>query len=375
MSSAASPTPASRLPRWKIVAIAGAVATAFGLLLFSYYYLDVLVRGRSEPIHAKLIEELTGAYGALLVLPLIVWVARRLRSLPWQVGLPAFLASAVVVSMLHTTWNWWSRLAVYQVFGYGHYDYGIMHLRYLMELPNDLIWYSVWTALILLFDHYREARNKELKLAQLEAELSRVKLQSLEAQLHPHFLFNALNTVSSVMYEDVAAADAILSRLGDLLRRTLNRRGDAEIPLAEELETLELYLDILRERFAERLEVRLEVEPGAKDAAVPQLILQPLVENAVKHGDPGPGRPARITVRARRENGALTLEVEDNGPGLPKLGSLKSGVGLDTTRRRLEQLYGDRQRLSFDSGAEGGLRVGVEIPYRRADPQPSHHEA
>jgi signal transduction histidine kinase len=374
MSNAAPPTPASRLPRWKIVAIAGAVATAFGLLLFGYHYLDVLVRGRTEPIHVKLIEELNGAYGALLLFPVIIWLVRRIGRLPWLAAIPTHFGAAVAVSALHTTWNWVSRLAVYRVLGYGHYDYGNMRLRYFMELPNDLIWYAVFASLILLFDHYREARNKELKLAQLEAELSRVKLQSLEAQLHPHFLFNALNTVSSVMYEDVAAADAILSRLGDLLRRTLNRRGDAEVPLAEELETLELYLDILRVRFAERLEVRVEVEPGARDAAVPQLILQPLVENAVKHGDPGPGRPARITLRARRENGALSLEVEDNGPGLPKVGSLRPGVGLDTTRRRLEQLYGDRQRLSFDPGAEGGLRVGVAIPYRRAEPEPARHE-
>jgi len=345
------------------------LATLSGLLAFSYRYTDVFVRGRTEPMHVKFIEEMAGAWGALFVFPLVAWVVRRLRARRFPAALPLHLATAVAISFAHTSWNWGMRSAAYTLFGFGTYDYGIMRLRYFMELPNDIIWYAVFASIVLLVDHRYAARQRELRLAQLEGEVAKLKLQSLEAQLQPHFLFNALNTVSAVMYEDVAAADAILTRLGDLLRRTLRRQGVAEIPLAEEVETLELYLEILRARFADRLDVRLHVDPAVREAAVPQLVLQPIVENAVKHGDPGPGRQARVTVRAHRRNGTLLLEVEDNGPGLPAGDEAagERGIGLVNTRRRLEQLYGVDQQLSLSRGAEGGLRVVIAIPFRHAE--------
>ncbi len=342
------------------------VTTVAGLLAFSYQYTDVLVRGATEPIHTKLIEELTGWWGALVIVPIIVWTTRRVRGRQVPVALGVHIATALTTSAIHTSWNWGSRVALFRLLGHGDYDYGLMRLRFLMELPNDIIWYVVTVSAVFLLDHFVAARARELRFVQVESELSKLRLQSLEAQLQPHFLFNALNTVSSVMYEDVAAADAILTRLGDLLRRTLRRQGVAEVALGEEIETLQLYGDILHARFADRLDLRIDVAPDAARAIVPQLLLQPLVENAVKHGDPGPGQRARIAVRAARNNGSLVVHVEDNGPGWREGATAGEGVGLENTRRRLEQLYGDRQSLALTRGGEGGLHVVIEIPWREA---------
>ena len=214
---------------------------ALGLLMFAHFYLDVLARGRTEPAGVKLIEELTSSLGAAVCLLPAVWLARRSRSAGWApVGIvAAHIAMLPAFSALHTTWNWASRSLVFPLAGLGRYDYGRMPVRYAMELPTDVVLYAFVMGLLYLFDHYRRGRARELRLARLEAELGEARLEALESRLHPHFLFNALNTVSAVMYEDVAAADTMLSRLGDLLRRTLRRPGGTAVPLAEEIETLE----------------------------------------------------------------------------------------------------------------------------------------
>jgi two-component system, LytTR family, sensor kinase len=353
---------------WRLWALALALSTAVGLLMFSYYFLDVFVRGRNEPAHQKLIEELTGAWGELLVVAAGYTLTRRLRgrgarALGWH------LPAAVILSALHTTWNWATRLLAFYALGYGRYDYGIMRLRYLMELPNDVIGYSLIVTITLLVEHYRLSRDREVRMAELEAEMSKVRLQALEAKLQPHFLFNALNTVSSVMYESVEEADRVLTRLADLLRRSLRYDAGTEVSLADEVETLELYLDVVRARFGDRLTVTVDIAPDSRVAAVPALLLQPLVENAIKHGDPGAGVPATIVVSAARSNGTLLLQVTDNGPGLSMPADLAtaSGVGLSTTRRRIERMYGDGGALTLSSPAEGGLTARVTIPFRRRD--------
>jgi two-component system, LytTR family, sensor kinase len=356
-----------RLKGWRLAALWAAAFTLVGLLEFSYHYLDVLVRSNSELPAIKFIEEMSAAYGAAVLLPLAIWVARRARRSGaggWRLLL-VHVAILPVYSAMHTSWNAVTRELLFPLLGLGAYDYGRMPLRYAMELPMDVLGFTLWMGLVYLFDRYSESRDREVRVAQLETELTRVRLSALEGQLRPHFLFNVLNTISSVMYEDVAAADTMLARLADLLRRTLRRPEGAEIPLAEEIETLELYLDIMRVRFAERLSVDVQVDDAVRAAAVPALVLQPLVENALRHGDPGPGVPARIAVRARRDDGSLLLEVEDNGPGLSgtQADAVGKGVGLANTTRRLEQLYGKGQALTLSNLTEGGLRVAVALPY------------
>jgi len=349
-----------------------AAFTAVGLLQFTHYYLNVLATGHSEPFRVKLVEELTAAYGAGACLIPVVWLVRRARRARWS--LPRTLALHAVVlpvfSLAHTSWNWATRSALFPLLGLGAYDYGRMPLRYAMELPSDVLFYTLLMGLLYLFGWYRESRDRELRLARLEAELGQVRLEALEGQLRPHFLFNVLNTVSAVMYDDVAAADAMLARLADLLRRALRRPAGSEVALAEELETLDLYLDIMRARFAERLRVDVRVDEEARRALVPPLVLQPLVENAIIHGDPGPGVTARIAVRARRDGEQLVLAVEDNGPGVAggPPAAVGRGIGLGATERRLAQLYGDRAGVTLGNVAGGGVRAVISLPFREPSP-------
>ncbi len=352
----------------RIGALWVAASITVGLLMFAHYYLDVLARGHSESLGIKLIEELTASVGAGVCFLLPVWVARRAEARGWSVARTVVLLIALLplFSFLHTTWNWASRAAIFPLVGLGAYDYGRMPVRFAMEFPTDVLFYTLVMALLLVFLRYRAARDRELRLAHVQAELTRVRLEALEGQLRPHFLFNALNTISAVMYEDAALADSLLARLADLLRRTLRRPAGTEVALSEELETLDLYLGIMQARFPDRLTVQIDVAEELKPARVPPLVLQPLVENAMRHGDPGPGAHAIVVVRARRDNGRLLIEVDDNGPGLtvqPR-DALDRGVGLGATARRLAELYGAAGGVSIANRAGEGARASLWVPFR-----------
>jgi two-component system LytT family sensor kinase len=224
-------------------------------------------------------------------------------------------------------------------------------------------------AIALALHYYRGVRERERRAAELEALLADARLHALTGQLRPHFLFNALHGVSTLMHRDVEAADEMLSELSALLRATLERDGVQEVPLDEELATARHYVEIMRVRFGDRLVVAEEIDPRARKALVPHLVLQPLVENAVEHGiaqDPGAGR---IWIRARAEDGHCTLTVADDGPG-PAGGSeaaVREGIGLTNTRRRLAQLYGPAATLTLQPRREGGTEVVIRLPYRAAE--------
>jgi len=184
-------------------------------------------------------------------------------------------------------------------------------------------------------------------------------------QLHPHFLFNTLHTISALIHRDANAADAMLARLSDLLRLTLDRVGTQQLQLKEELDFIEKYLEIEHTRFGDRLRVVFDVDPVVLDAAVPSLVLQPLVENALRHGIAPKVSGGRIDIVARRDSsGQLALVVRDDGYGVPhdELEALNEGVGVSNTRSRLALLYGDRYRFEFRTPSSGGLEVTVMIP-------------
>jgi hypothetical protein len=340
-----------------------------GLLNFSYRYLDDLTRGRTGTFHARFIEEFTGVAGAALLFPLLLRGVRRwpLTGERWYQRLPIHLAILMAASLVLTTWMWASRTALYALLGLGRYDYGIMSIRYPMEFPNHVLGYALMVGLVTMIDQYRAARQREVHTARLESELAQAQLHNLRLQLNPHFLFNALNTVASVMYEDPARADRMLTGLSELLRLTLRDTPAQEATLTQELGILERYLDIQRARFEARLEVSTDADSETLSALVPQLLLQPLVENAVRHGV-GPDGRARIAIAARRENGSLLVTVRDHGPGLrgSSAEALQRGVGLATTASRLERLYGDGQRLQLLPALGGGLEVRVMMPFRTA---------
>jgi two-component system, LytTR family, sensor kinase len=207
-----------------------------------------------------------------------------------------------------------------------------------------------------------EATKLQAEAAELHAQVTDARLNALRAQLNPHFLFNTLNAVSTLVEEDPPGARRMIARLSDLLRHTLGEENEQEIPLSRELEMLRRYLDIMEVRFQGKLDVSIDSEPSLDDALVPNLVLQPLVENAFRHGIAQMQDVGRVAVRAARDNGDLVLTVLDNGHGLA--GDARDGVGLTNTRARLAQLYGsDRPRLSLISANGGGALVEVRVPY------------
>ncbi len=262
---------------------------------------------------------------------------------------------------------WASRSLLYPLAGLGSYDYGRMPVRYFMEFPVQLIGFTIIVALVHVVNHLKDVRDREIHTAQLESALARAQLQNLRLQLQPHFLFNALNTISATMYEDARAADEMLGRLAELLRASLRTAQTDEVPLSTEIESLQAYLAIMRARFGSRLTVRLEIDEDCDQDLVPSLLLQPLVENAIRHGRTERDGEGVITVRAARKNERLELEVEDDGPGVDDRGDLlSSGIGLSSTAERLRLLYGDAARFTAGNRAGGGFVVAASIPVRHS---------
>lgn len=232
-----------------------------------------------------------------------------------------------------------------------------MHARF--NVP--IYWVIVSVAHALTF--HRRSQERERKAIELEGRLSEAKLQSLRMQLHPHFLFNTLNAISTLVHKDPKAADEMIGNLSELLRATLDT-AQQEVPLRQELAFLDRYLEIQQTRFGERLRVEKRIDAAALDARVPTLILQPLVENAIRHGIEPQSGAGVIGIHAGLGDGQLQLEVADNGRGL-KAGT--EGIGLANTRARLQALYGSAARLVLQSGADGGCSVQVRLPFRDED--------
>ncbi|MGH7718602.1 MAG: sensor histidine kinase, partial [Gemmatimonadaceae bacterium] len=220
-------------------------------------------------------------------------------------------------------------------------------------------------AVYYAIDNYRRFRERELRSAQLEAQLARAELQLLGMRLHPHLLFNAIHSISALMHRDVEAADRMMGALGDLLRAVLRSAEGQEVTLAEELRLLGKYVDVMQIRFGARLCVVYDVDPTVRDALVPCLVLQPVVENAILHGVARASAAGRVEVRAHRDDGTLRLTVRDDGPGMPDATARpREGVGLSSTRARLRQLYGAAHRFELANHPAGGAQVTISVPLR-----------
>jgi len=237
-------------------------------------------------------------------------------------------------------------------------------IEFLTQLDWLLMTYLFLVGLALALAYRRESEARALGAAHLETRLVEAQLQALQRQLHPHFLFNTLNTISGLMHMDVSAADRMMDRLAELLRATLHTSNVQEVTLRDELDLLQKYVDIEETRFGPRLTVHMHVDPDALDARVPALLLQPLVENAVRHGIAPHARPGVIDLRATRIGNRLSLTIRDTGLGVPsdRLALLNGGVGLSNTRARLQHLYPGRHEFVF-SNVEGGFCVTVAIPF------------
>jgi len=320
-----------------------AISTSLATLLFFYKWLDRVTNGNHTTWLEPFITELDGVFcGAILFLPLYAFM-RRMPLTPRR--LPLYAAVMLAFAFVDTSMMWGSRLLIFPLAGLGHYDYGAMPVRYFMELPVQIVGFCIAVAAVHGAWKLAEARERELAFA-------RAQLQNLRAQLQPHFLFNALNTISSTMYDDPAAADEMLERLSELLRMSLRTAQSDEVPLATELETLDCYLAIMKARFGEKLNVRIDVDPAVRDASVPSMVLQPLVENAIRHGE------GNVDVSAVSQNGEVVIEVvNDVGRALSPSGN---GVGLSATAERMRLLYGEGH---FEAGSRGdAFAVRMRIP-------------
>ena len=295
---------------------------------------------------------------AALLFPLVRRFAQRfpVSGLNWTARLPLHGCALIVYSLAHTSLLWLSRNALYPLFGLGPYDYGVMIARYPMEFFHDAIAYTVIVSILYLFDRH-------VRAAQLEAHLAQARLENLRLQLQPHFLFNALNTISSAVYEDPRKADTMIAALSDLLRHTVTDSEAQVVPLDRELATLERYLSVMRKRFEDKLSVDVLVGPGVEKALVPHLLLQPLVENSIKHGADPQSNAVSVTVSAERDGPSTRLRIRDRGRGLPS-NNLRRGTGISNTAERLTQLYGAEHRLAVENCEDGGLQVTVADPYR-----------
>ena len=231
--------------------------------------------------------------------------------------------------------------------------------------------YNIWVYWVILsvchaFDYYRKFHERELRASELEKSLAQARLQALQSQMNPHFLFNTLHTISALMHKDVDAADHMIMKLSELLRLALDNTATHEVPLSQELDFLKRYLEIEQTRFRDRLKVEMEIAPDTLKARVPNLLLQPLVENAIRHGIERHARPGKITLRAARRENLMELQVQDNGNGLPEGGLKREGIGISNTRSRLQQLYGTKQKFELQNLPAGGLLARVTIPFHES---------
>jgi signal transduction histidine kinase len=364
--------------RWLKWSLIAAGWTVFGVFFTSEVVVSRAYAGRPLRLRDALTAWLICAYLWLTLTPLVIFLSRRFplgrtkRLKNFLVHLAASVSLALFQLATYVTIASWAGLSGGQSFVEAFRN------QFITSFHFDLLTYWALFGVIQGFDYYRKYREREIRASQLEAQLAHAQLDALKMQLHPHFLFNTLNTISVLMQEDVTVANRLLLRLSDLLRRALNNTDAHEVPLSQELEFLHSYLEIEQTRFQDRLTVRLDIDAEAFGAQVPNLILQPLVENAIRYAVAPRATKSTIEIRAARLNGRIELQVRDDGPGINeshKAGNA-SGIGLRNTRSRLEKLYGPAHSFDLSTADGGGLLVTITIPFHTGnrDREGSHGE-
>ena len=302
-----------------------------------------------------------------------------------SVPVPAIVAAAIPLS--YGAAGLWMAPHNFAVAAYSAPTHAAAALSAFPDFANTIYFFFVllcWSALYFGIPSYRDLARERERLLRAEARAHEARLSALRLQLQPHFLFNALNAVSTLVAEGRAAeANRMLARLSDFLRATLERKDAAEVPLVDEVAFTRQYLEIEEVRFGDRLRVEVDVDPGARAALVPPMILQPLVENAVRHAVVPRTRGGTIGIVVARQDGYLRLDVHDDGPGPApaddggaregaeggRESAGRPGLGLANTRQRLEELYGAHAELTLGASARGGLAVSLRLPYRAGAPE------
>jgi two-component system, LytTR family, sensor kinase len=333
-----------------------------------FFSSQVLLMNYSEkqPMrYSEFLVQVSACYLWALATPLVLWLVRRFRidRTNWlrRAAFHLVISIAVAASLigLHfalymTVMGRAGNIVPFRMFNFVYYN-----------LDRWVLFYWVILLLSHAFNYYNSFRKGELKAAQLHTQLVQSQLEALKMQVHPHFLFNTLHSISALLSRDTESARKMITRLGDFLRLTLENSGSMEVTLQQEIEFLNGYLEIERIRFQDRLTTDIKVDPEVLDVRVPNLILQPIVENAMRHAI-GNSTSGRVEVTAAPRNGVVRIEVKDNGPGIQTDRALEArrgrGLGLANTRARLAGLYGDAASFELTNDPAGGLVVTLEIP-------------
>lgn len=376
----ASLSPARRFG-WEGAAANVAVWTAIGTLFAAHNYLSGAANGRPITLSQAAWWSAAEWYTWALLTPLVVLVVRRVRA-AGRSRLAGFLTLCVwcfALAALQVLLEYACDRAAVLVSGDANLSVRVwlsggvrdtaLELAYLVPRKIGFSIATYWAVVIAVsaLDYHRLYRDRELRAAQLESALASAHLQALQSQLQPHFLFNTLNTIASLIPDDPVAAEEVVEALSELLRAALREAGHFEIPLDRELELLDQYVRIQEARFQDRLRVRVDVQPALRTLLVPPLLLQPLVENAIRHAVAPRESGGAIAVRVDQRDAQLRLTVEDDGPGFTAAMNAEErlGIGLANTRARLERLYGGAATLEIGNGPVGGGVVVVTLPLRR----------
>ena len=279
-------------------------------------------------------------------------------------NIPIHLGVSMLISPIHSSACYFAMISMM-----GKHMTWTTYMMY--GFLRGMVYYSLIAAGFHALDYYRHYQDQVMNASKLEAQLVQTKLHLLKTQLHPHFLFNTLNSISALLHEDIELADLMIERLGDFLRLTLDQSTAQEVTLREELDYLKCYLSIEQIRLQERLTTAIDVDPQTLDARVPSLILQPIVENAIRHAIAPRTNGGCLQIRARQQRSVLALTIQDNGPGISAHVNGKSGkgMGLAITRARLDRLYGTFHRFDLVNLPQGGLLVTLEIPFQPSKPE------
>ncbi|MDT5296132.1 MAG: two-component system, LytTR family, sensor kinase [Acidobacteriota bacterium] len=355
-----------RRQRWARLAFIGGVWALVGLFFSSQIYFYFLHTAKQITVPRALAWQMCAVVIDALSTPLVLRLARRypLERLTWRRTLLVHFFAGTAISAAWASYHIVLDFAFAGTFGTLKLD-NLPRLIFI-SLDKELLVYWIIVVVSHAVDYYQRYREGELRASQAQ-------LEALKMQLHPHFLFNALHSISALVHTNPDAADKMIARLGDFLRMTLETSAAQEVPLRQEIEFLNCYLEIERIRFQDRLTTRLDVDPQVLNCRVPNLILQPIVENAIRHGVAPRSAPGHIEVSAERAGDVLRLRVRDNGRGLPEgatAAGSKDGVGLSNTRARLQQLYGAAYRFEIADDPRGGVVVTLEIPLHNGSAAP-----
>ncbi|UCD23857.1 MAG: histidine kinase [Gemmatimonadota bacterium] len=346
------------------------IATFLGVFSASQQYIMLSLQGEKMPLIGVIIFAMPFWLLWAALTPLVVWLARRIPLVRthWVSKVAAHVAIASILALLHSLVIVAVQIALQpaasgEMFEQPFWTLFMSFAAY--ELSLNLLAYSAIIGITYATDFYRRFKERELVATQALAQLSQAQLRALRMQLNPHFLFNTMNTIAMlVRKQESDEAVRTIAGLSDLLRYVLEDTKTHEVPLRQELEFVERYLAIEQIRFADRLKVSIEADPDTLDGHVPNLLLQPIVENAIHHGIASRSSASSIEVTARRNKDMLVLTVRDDGPGLGGATDKRTdGVGLGNSRARLAQLYGEVQSLELANASSHGAIVTISLPF------------